>query len=93
MTSLGLTGLVSMHASTVREALQEITSHSIQTTSTGVATTLEARGQIASFLYVVTAAPNIECSDEIVDAGIAVIVNAMRQLLLVRLGGPNRVRD
>ena len=55
MTSLGLTGLVSMHASTVREALQ-IISNSIQTTNTGVATTLEVRGQIASFLYVVTRA-------------------------------------
>ena len=89
MTSLGLTGLVSMHASTVREALQ-IISNSIQTTNTGVATTLEVRGQIASFLYVVTA-PNIESSDQIVDAGIAVIVNAMRQLCGPSWS-PNRVR-
>ena len=78
ITSLGLTGLVSRHASTVRDALQ-IISNSIQTSNTGVATMLDVRGQIALFLYVVTA-PNIESSDQIVDAGIAVIVNAMRQL-------------
>jgi AraC-like DNA-binding protein len=89
MASLGLTGLVSMHAPTVRDALQ-IISDSIQTSNTGVATTLDVRGQIASFLYVVTA-PNIESSDQIVDAGIAVIVNAMRQLCGPRWR-PNRVR-
>ena len=51
---------------------------------------LDVRGQIASFLYVVTA-PNIESADQIVDAGIAVIVNAMRQLC-GPAWRPNRVR-
>ena len=58
LTSLGLTGLVSMHAPTVRDALQVLSS-SLQTSNTGVATALDVRGQIASFEYVVTA-PNIE---------------------------------
>ena len=89
MTSLGLTGLVSMHVSTVRDALQ-IISTSIQISNTGVATTLDVRGQIASFLYVVTA-PNIDNSDQIVDAGIAVIVNTMRQVCGPPWR-PNRVR-
>ena len=91
MASLGLTGLVSMHAPTVRDALQ-IISNSIQTSNTGVATTLDVRGQIASFLYVVTA-PNIESSDQIVDAGIAVIVNTMRQLCGPRLAAEPGATD
>jgi AraC-like DNA-binding protein len=78
MASLGLTGLVSMHATTVRDALQ-IISNSIRTSNTGVATTLDVRGQIASFQYVVTA-PNIESAGQIVDMAIAEAVNAMRQL-------------
>jgi AraC-like DNA-binding protein len=78
MTSIGLTGLVSMHAPTVRDALQ-IISDSIRTSNTGVATMLEERGASASFQYVVTA-PNIESADQIVDAAIALIVNTMRQL-------------
>jgi len=89
MPSLGLTGLVSMHASTVRDALQ-ILSSTLKTSNTGVATVLDVRGQIASFLYVVTA-PNIESTDQIVDAGVAVIVITMRQLCGLAWQ-PNRVR-
>jgi AraC-like DNA-binding protein len=89
MTSLGLTGLVSMHASTVRDALQ-ILSSTLKTSNTGVATVLDVRGHIASFLYVVTA-PNIESTDQIVDAGVAVIVITMRQLCGLAWR-PNRVR-
>jgi AraC-like DNA-binding protein len=89
MTSLGLSGLVSMHASTVRDALQVLSS-TLKTSNTGVATTLDVRGKTASFLYVVTA-PNIESSDQIVDAGIAVVVNTMRQLC-DPAWRPNRVR-
>jgi AraC-like DNA-binding protein len=76
--SIGPTGLLSMHAPTVRDALQVI-SGGIKTSNTGVATMLEERGDVASLQYVVTA-PNIENSDQIVDAAIAVIVNMMRQL-------------
>ncbi len=76
--SIGLTGLVSMHAPTVRAALH-IISVGIRTSNTGVATMLDERGGVASFQYLVTA-PNIENSDQIVDAAMAVIVNMMRQL-------------
>lgn len=89
MTSIGLTGLVSMHAPTVRDALQVI-SGSIRTSNTGVATMLEERGPVASFQYVVTA-PNIESADQIVDAAIALVVNTMRQLC-GPAWGPIRVR-
>ena len=88
--SLGLTGLVSMHATTVRDALQ-IISYSIRTSNTGVATTLDVRGQIASFQYVVTA-PNIESADQIVDAAIAVVgqcdASALRSGLATEKGAP-----
>ena len=89
LTSIGLTGLVSMHASTVRDALQ-IISGSIKTSNAGVATMLEEHGGSASFQYVVTA-PNILNADHIVDAAIAVIVNTMRQLC-GPMWRPNRVR-
>ena len=89
MTSIGLTGLVSMHAPTVRDALQVI-SDSIRTSNTGVATMLEERGSVASFQYVVTA-PNIESADQIVDAAIALLVNTMRRLC-GPAWRPNRVR-
>jgi AraC-like DNA-binding protein len=89
MTSIGLTGLVSMHAPTVRDALQVI-SGSLKTSNTGVATMLEERGGVAAFQYVVTA-PNIESADHIVDAAIALVVNTMRQLC-GPAWRPNRVR-
>ena len=89
MTSIGLTGLVSMHAPTVRDALQVI-SDSIRTSNTGVATMLEERGSVASFQYAVTA-PNIESADQIVDAAIALVVNTMRRLC-GPAWRPNRVR-
>lgn len=89
MTSIGLTGLVSMHAPTVRDALQVI-SDSIRTSNTGVATMLEERGSVASFQYVVTA-PNIESADQIVDAAIALLANTMRRLC-GPAWRPNRVR-
>lgn len=89
LTSIGLTGLVSMHASTVRDALQ-IISGSIKTSNAGVATMLEEHGGSASFQYVVTA-PSILNADHIVDAAIAVIVNTMRQLC-GPMWRPNRVR-
>jgi AraC-like DNA-binding protein len=89
MTSIGLTGLVSMHAATVRDALQVI-SGSLKTSNTGVATMLEERGGVASFQYVVTA-PNIESADHIVDAAIALVVNTMHQLC-GPAWRPNRVR-
>jgi AraC-like DNA-binding protein len=76
-TAVGLTGLVSMHAPTVRDALQVLSS-TLKTSNTGVATALDVRGQIASFQYVVTA-PNIGSADQIVDAAIAMIVNTIRR--------------
>ncbi len=77
-TAVGLTGLVSMHAPTVRDAL-EVLSSTLKTSNTGVAVTLDVRGQVASFQYVVTA-PNIGAADQIVDAAIAMIVNTMCRL-------------
>ena len=47
-TAVGLTGLVSMHAPTVRDALQVLSS-TLKISNTGVATALDVRGQIASF--------------------------------------------
>ena len=77
-TAVGLTGPASMHAPTVRDAVQ-ILSSTLKTSNTGVSTTLDVRGQSASFQYVVTA-PNIESADQIVDAAVAMIVNTMRRL-------------
>ena len=77
-TAVGLTGLVSMHAPTVRDALQVLSS-TLKISNTGVATALDVRGQIASFEYVVTA-PNIGAADQIVDAAIAMVVNTIRRL-------------
>jgi hypothetical protein len=77
-TAVGLTGLVSMHAPTVRDALQVLSS-TLKISNTGVATALDVRGQIASFEYVVTA-PNTDNADQIVDAAIAMIVNTIRRL-------------
>ena len=42
-TAVGLTGLVSMHAPTVRDALQVLSS-TLKTSNTGVATALDVRG-------------------------------------------------
>jgi AraC-like DNA-binding protein len=44
-TAVGLTGLVSMHAPTVRDALQVLSS-TLKTSNTGVATALDVRGVI-----------------------------------------------
>ena len=77
-TAVGLTGLVSMHAPTVRDALQVLSS-TLKPSNTGVATALDVCGHIASFQYVVTA-PNIGAADQIVDAAIAMIVNTMQRL-------------
>jgi AraC-like DNA-binding protein len=77
-TAVGLTGLVSMHAPTVRDALHVLSS-TLKTSDTGSAVALDVRGQIASFQYVVTA-PNVGNADQIVDAAIAMIVNTMRRL-------------
>jgi AraC-like DNA-binding protein len=77
-TAVGLTGLASMHAPTVRDAVQ-ILSSTLKTSNTGVSTMLEVRGASASFQYLVTA-PNIANADQIVDAAVAMIVNSMRRL-------------
>ncbi len=77
-TAVGLPALVSMHAPTVRDALQ-ILSSTLKTSNTGVATMIDVRGASASFQYVVTA-PNIGNADQIADAAVAMIVNTMRRL-------------
>ena len=77
-TGIGLAALVSMHAPTVREALQVIAA-SLRTSDTGGAAILDQRGGQAFFGYVVIA-PNIANADQIVDAAIAIIVSLMRSL-------------
>jgi AraC-like DNA-binding protein len=77
-TGMGLTGLVSIHSSTVREGLDIITT-TLRTSDTGSATFLDLRRGVARFGYVVTA-PNIESADQIVDAAIAIVFNVMRRL-------------
>ena len=77
-SGIGLTGLVSIHSSTVREGLDVITA-TLQTTDTGGATFLDVRRGVASFGYALTA-PDIESADQIVDGSIAIAFNVMRQL-------------
>ncbi|MBR0698058.1 AraC family transcriptional regulator [Bradyrhizobium lablabi] len=88
-SAIGLTGLVSLHSSTVREALRVI-NDTLKTSETGGATFLDVHGGQASFGYAVTA-PNIEAVDQIEDGSVAIAINIMRQLC-----GPawraNRVR-
>jgi hypothetical protein len=52
-TATGLTGLVSLHAPTVREALQVIAA-GLKTSDTGGVVVLDQRGDLATFGYVVT---------------------------------------
>ena len=77
-TAMGLTGLVSLHASTVREALMTLAA-GLKTSDTGGAAILSESQGDASFGYVVTA-PDVECADQIVDAAMAIVVNTMRSL-------------
>ena len=51
----------------------------LKTSETGGATFLDVRGDVASFGYGVTA-PDIACTDQIVDGSIAIAFNLMRQL-------------
>jgi AraC-like DNA-binding protein len=77
-SAIGLTGLVSLHSSTVREALRVVID-TLKTSETGGATLLDVRGALASFIYTVTA-PNIEAVDQIEDGSVAIAFNLMRQL-------------
>ncbi len=78
VTGIGLTGLVSMHAPTVREAL-EVIAAGLKTSDTGGAVVLDQRGDRASFGYVLTA-PNVEAPDQILDGATAIVFNIMRSL-------------
>ncbi len=75
-TAMGLTGIVSLHAPTVREALRTV-ADGLKTSDTGGAIVFSERDGLASFGYVV-AAPGIESADQIVDAAMAVVMNIMR---------------
>ena len=75
---MGLTGLVSVNAPTVREALRVVI-ETLGTSDTGRAAFLRVRDGAASFGYAVTA-PDIECADQIVDGALAIAFNLMRQL-------------
>jgi AraC-like DNA-binding protein len=75
---MGLTGLVSVDAPTVRDALQVVI-ETLGTSDTGGATFLRVRDHLASFGYAVTA-PDIESADQIVDGALAIAFNLMRQL-------------
>ncbi len=77
-SGMGLTGLVSIHSPTVREGLEVITA-TLQTSDTGGGAFLDVRRSVASFGYGVIA-PDVESADQIVDAGIAIAFNTMRQL-------------
>ena len=77
-SAIGLTGLVSIHSATAREALQVI-SDTLKTSETGGATFLRVHGALASFGYAVTA-PNIEAVDQIEDGSVAIAFNIMRKL-------------
>ncbi len=77
-TAMGLTGLVSMHASTVGEALNVIVA-SLKTSDNGGAVVLDRTGDLASFGYVVTA-PDVDGADQIVDGAMAIAFNTMRSL-------------
>jgi hypothetical protein len=75
-TAIGLTGLVSLNAPTVREAL-EVIAGGLKTSDTGGALVLETRGAEACARYVV-AAPGVEGADQIVDGAMAILVNTLR---------------
>ncbi|MCI4679381.1 AraC family transcriptional regulator [Rhodoblastus acidophilus] len=77
-SAIGLTGLVALHSSTVREALRVI-NDTLRTSETGGATFLDIHENQASFGYAVTA-PNIEAVDQIEDGSGAIACNIMRQL-------------
>jgi len=78
ITAVGLTGLAAVHAPTVRDAVQILTS-TLRTSNTGAVAALDVRGASASFAYVITAS-EVASADHIVDAAIAMIFNTMRQL-------------
>ncbi len=88
-SAIGLTGLVSLNSSTVREALQ-VVNNTLKTSETGGATFLDVRGAWASFIYTVTA-PNIEAVDQVEDGSVAIAFNLVRQLCGPDWR-PNRVR-
>ena len=75
-TAIGLTGLVSLHAPTVRDAL-EVIAAGLKTSDTGGALVLETRGAEACARYVITA-PDVEGADQIVDGAVAILVNTLR---------------
>ena len=77
-SAIGLTGLVSFNAPTVREALRVVTD-TLKTSDTGGKTFLKVAGDKASFGYAVVA-PDIESVDQIMDGSIAIAFNLMRRL-------------
>ena len=77
-TAIGLPGLVSLHAPTVRDALKVIAG-GLRTSDTGGAVRLSVQDGVASCGYVVTA-PDIEGVDQIVDGSMAILFNTMRSL-------------
>jgi AraC-like DNA-binding protein len=77
--SLGISGLLMLHSTTVGDALRSLVAHfSTQNRSAIVA--LGVRGDIAIFSYAVYQ-PNSESTDQIADVAIACVTNALRALL------------
>lgn len=75
---LGLTGLVSLNSPTVRDGI-EVIKATLKTSDTGGEVFLAVRDRVASAGYSVVV-PDIECADQIEDAGLAIFFNILRQL-------------
>ncbi len=77
-TATGLTGLVSLNAPTVGDALR-LLADGLRTSDTGAAVTLTFERADAMLGYVVTAR-NVDHADQIVDGAIAIALNILREL-------------
>jgi AraC-like DNA-binding protein len=75
---VGLAGLVSLNCETVREGLRTI-AEGLKTTNTGGAVILDEVGGVALLGYAVVA-PGVENADQIIDGGMARLMNVMHDL-------------
>jgi AraC-like DNA-binding protein len=76
--ALGLAGLVSLNAMLVADALGYLAA-GLRTSDTGGVFSYEMRGSVLAMSYVVVD-PNVDDTTQILDGGMAVTCNAMRQL-------------
>jgi AraC-like DNA-binding protein len=75
---IGLAGLVSLNCATVREGMRTIVD-GLKTTNTGGAVILDEVGGVALLGYAVVA-PGVENGDQIIDCGMARLMNVMQGL-------------